>query len=113
MGCFGALFKSSSSSSKAEYAPAYAQPAAAAKAAPELKVVQPSIPKDVAHFEPCGCGDLSHSFSKLMTEDVDLPAYEEFSEFKGDNVSAASHLPSRGRSSQASRVIPLRGRSSS
>lgn len=82
MGCLGALFKKSNP----ELAPAYAPPTPRATAATESKVVPPSIPKEVEHFEPCGCGDLSSAFARMSAGDADLPAYEAFSEFKDDSV---------------------------
>ena len=84
MGCFGALFKKSNS----EFAPAYASPATDAEV--KTKRVEASIPKEVEHFEPCGCGDLSSALARMSAGDADLPAYEEFSEFKDDAVSPQS-----------------------
>lgn len=78
MGCFGALFRKT----EPEPAPAYAPPpSAVAKAeARASTMVEPTIPKEVAHFEPCGCGALT------LARD-ELPAYSALSdEFKDDAV---------------------------
>lgn len=74
MGCFGALFRKS----EPEPAPAYAPPVPSPSA--EARVVEPVIPKEVAHFEPCGCGALTFARDEL-------PAYSALSdEFKDDAV---------------------------
>lgn len=87
MGCLGALFKKNS-----EFAPAYAPPTAEVKRdVCEPKQVPASVPKEVEHFEPCGCSDLSSAFARMSAGDADLPAYEEFSEFKDDAVSQVSY----------------------
>lgn len=89
MGCFGALFKKNS-----EFAPAYAPPTAEVKRdVCEPKQVPASVPKEVEHFEPCGCSDLSSAFARMSAGDADLPAYEEFSEFKDDAVSPLGRTP--------------------
>lgn len=107
MGCFGALFKTKSES---EFAPVYPPAYRPAETEPSRTTqVEPSIPDDVAHFEPCGCGELGGAFARVLAADPELPAYSPQlgDEFKDDKVGGWLWVgcPSLGADAQVRKTI--------